>query len=165
MRRRHRHTKTDIVVTVIGFVVVAVGTASVPVIIVERAAAKNAGTFRPALPPFLAAGILYSRLFAPAAQNSAYLNRHAADMLILPDGDEFQIMAQADIYLQAPQGNIGFLQMARLIVPQPGRQQRILQFKGAFLYLFGQHKTMLLGKFLRGWQQPFQQIIRFGKDG
>ena len=93
---RH-HTKTDVVVEVVGIVVVAVRTTRVVPIVVESATANNAGAFRLALPPCLAAKKLYSRFFAPAAQNSADLDCHTADMLILPDRYEFQIMTQPDI--------------------------------------------------------------------
>ena len=73
---RRRHPKPDIVVTVIRFVVVAIRTARVPMIVVERTAAQHTALYRPALLPIdsfpILPRIVWGRAFA-LPQTHAFL--------------------------------------------------------------------------------------------
>ena len=103
------HAKTDVVVEVVWVVVVAIGTAGVPLIVVPGAATQNpyafglapqrAGT-QPALHRCLG-------FFAPAVQQPTDLADHAGHVLVLAYVQQLQVVAQAQVETQLLQFGIG----------------------------------------------------------
>ena len=170
------HTKTVVVVEVVD-VLVADGTAGVPLIVVEGTTAQRAALIRSAPPPegglmiiaqtseFVENSEVLGCLLAPAAQNFADLHRHDADMFVLFDGNEFQVETQAKIHLQLTQARICHLQVVRLFDVHARRDERLLKIKDGILDALCQYEALVFGKFLRGRDEPERQVVCFGEDG
>ena len=103
------HAKTDVIVEVVWVVVVAVGTAGVPLIVVPGAATQNPSAFglapqragtHPALHRCL--GFL-----APGIQQPTDLADHARHVLVLAYAHQLQVVAQAQVEAQLLQLGIG----------------------------------------------------------
>jgi len=94
MGRTHHHTKTDVPVPIIRIVPVAIRTAGVPVIVVERAATRNTGdVFRPAPPALLTDELYPALLLMPAAEQFPNFGHHFGDMFVLRHAQELHAMA------------------------------------------------------------------------
>lgn len=91
---RHHHTKPDVVVPVVRVVPVAVRTAHVPLIIVERAAAQHTDdVFGLPRRSVLALELYAALLFTPASKQFADFLQHERHVLILPLIEELKALA------------------------------------------------------------------------
>jgi hypothetical protein len=98
MGRHHHNTKTDVVVPVVGIVPVAVRTADVPLIIVERTAAQHTDDVFDLPRRNTPAVELYVVLFSsPAPKYFPYLLDHAENVLVLPHVEELEAETQPDV--------------------------------------------------------------------
>ena len=143
--QRHTHTKTVVVVRVRGVVVVAIGGANVPRVVVPRAAAQHARTALSSAGPF-----------APAAEQSANLSRGLDRKRIASVVEDRELGYEREKLSQQVQLRVRVVERVpsalALIAPRPADMPAETQ-RGLF-QVFSQTVSDVLGKLRGGRKEP-----------